>query len=291
MGEREIDGRSDLYSLGVVGYQMLSGELPFNASSTPALLVKHISERPTPVDVQRPDAPPDLARAVMMLLEKEPANRFPSAAALVVALDTGNVPELPESSFGHDAQSARGDRRRRRESRGRAAELVGVRLRRRHGRRAGALARRASRRVPQEARAVLRGERGGHGARDLRRAQPAWASSASGACISRISTPSSGPTASTGATCSSSRATGCSSTSSRSRSTTSARCSTRRSARKCSSAIAMRARTSNRRLFGETSGQTDVRRRSFRRQASRVWRRRTRPRFATRRAIATTSCA
>jgi len=102
MGEREIDGRSDLYALGVVGYQMLSGELPFNAQSTPALLVKQISERPTPVDVHRPDAPPDLARAVMMLLEKEPANRFPTADALVVALDTGNVPELPESSFRHE---------------------------------------------------------------------------------------------------------------------------------------------------------------------------------------------
>src|SRR5438067_6470056 len=48
MGEREIDGRSDLYSLGIVGYQMLTGELPFNAASTPAMLVKHISERPTP---------------------------------------------------------------------------------------------------------------------------------------------------------------------------------------------------------------------------------------------------
>jgi len=102
MGEREIDGRSDLYALGVVGYQMLSGELPFNASSTPALLVKQISERPTPVDVHRPDAPPDLARAVMMLLEKEPANRFPTADALVIALDTGDVPELPESSYRHE---------------------------------------------------------------------------------------------------------------------------------------------------------------------------------------------
>jgi serine/threonine-protein kinase len=95
MGEREIDGRADLYALGVVGYQMLAGELPFNAPSTPALLVKQISERPTPVDLHRPDAPPDLARAVMMLLEKDPANRFPTAEALVVALDTGDVPELP----------------------------------------------------------------------------------------------------------------------------------------------------------------------------------------------------
>src|SRR5688572_26691368 len=98
MGEREVDGRSDLYALGVVGYQMLSGELPFNASSTPALLVKQISERPTPVDLHRPDAPPDLARAIMMLLEKEPANRFPTADALAIALDTRNVPELPVPS-------------------------------------------------------------------------------------------------------------------------------------------------------------------------------------------------
>ena len=102
MGERDIDGRADLYALGVVGYQMLAGELPFNAPSTPALLVKQISERPIPVDVHRPDAPPDLARAVMMLLEKEPANRFPTAEALVTALDTGDVPELPPSSYTHD---------------------------------------------------------------------------------------------------------------------------------------------------------------------------------------------
>jgi serine/threonine-protein kinase len=95
MGERQIDGRSDLYSLGVVGYQMLSGELPFEAQSTPALLVKHLSERPTPVDERRPDAPRDLARAVMLCLEKDPANRFPSAGALAVALETGEVPALP----------------------------------------------------------------------------------------------------------------------------------------------------------------------------------------------------
>ena len=93
-GDREIDGRSDLYSLGVVGYQMLTGVLPFVSSSTPGMLVKHISERPAPVSSKRPDAPLDLARAVMMLLEKDPANRFPSAQALVTALETGNVPEI-----------------------------------------------------------------------------------------------------------------------------------------------------------------------------------------------------
>ncbi len=94
-GEREIDGRSDLYSLGVVGYQMLCGELPFEATSTPALLVKHLSERPEPVQERRADIPPDLGRAVMLLLEKDPANRFPSAAALAAALESGDVPALP----------------------------------------------------------------------------------------------------------------------------------------------------------------------------------------------------
>jgi serine/threonine-protein kinase len=93
-GDRTIDGRSDLYSLGVVAYQMLIGEPPFVANSTPAMLVKHISERPTPVAQRRSDVPQDLARAVMMCLEKDPAMRFPSAASLVTALDSGHVPEL-----------------------------------------------------------------------------------------------------------------------------------------------------------------------------------------------------
>jgi serine/threonine protein kinase len=91
-GDREIDGRSDLYSLGVLGYQMLTGEPPFTAGSTPAMLVKHISEVPIPVQQRRSDVPTDLARTVMMLLEKEPKNRFPTASALVAALDAREAP-------------------------------------------------------------------------------------------------------------------------------------------------------------------------------------------------------
>jgi eukaryotic-like serine/threonine-protein kinase len=92
-GERTIDGRSDLYSLGVLGYQMLTGEPPFIANSTPAILVKHISETPTPVEQRRSDVPPDLARVIMTLLEKDPTDRLPSASAVVVALDTGRLPD------------------------------------------------------------------------------------------------------------------------------------------------------------------------------------------------------
>jgi serine/threonine protein kinase len=93
-GDRDIDGRTDLYSLGIVAYQMLCGDLPFNATSTPALLVKHLSERPMPID-QRANVPPDLARAVMLCLEKNPDDRFPNARAFVQALESGIVPNLP----------------------------------------------------------------------------------------------------------------------------------------------------------------------------------------------------
>jgi serine/threonine protein kinase len=93
-GDRAIDGRSDLYSLGVVGYQMLCGQTPFVASNTPSMLVKHLSEKPIPVDERWPDLPPDLSRAVMMCLEKDPNDRFPNAAAFAVALNGGSMPTL-----------------------------------------------------------------------------------------------------------------------------------------------------------------------------------------------------
>jgi predicted Ser/Thr protein kinase len=94
-GDRALDGRSDLYSLGIVAYQMLCADLPFVANNTPALLVKHLSEAPVPIDRRNPNVPADLARAVMLCLEKNPADRFANARALVQALDSGNVPALP----------------------------------------------------------------------------------------------------------------------------------------------------------------------------------------------------
>ena len=112
-GDQAIDGRSDLYSLGVVGYQMLCGQPPFVASNTPSMLVKHLSERPIPVDERWPDLPPDLARAVMMCLEKDPADRFPSAAAFAVALNGGGMPTLATRASTVASAGARAETRER----------------------------------------------------------------------------------------------------------------------------------------------------------------------------------
>ena len=88
-GERVIDGRSDLYSLGVVAYQMLTGELPFRSPTVPGLLMQQIGTPATPVDQLRPDTPRDLALTVMRCLEKDPEDRWPTADALRRALETG----------------------------------------------------------------------------------------------------------------------------------------------------------------------------------------------------------
>ena len=87
-GEREIDGRSDVYSLGVVSYQMLTGELPFTAPTVAGILMKQITEPAPDLRSHRPDVPEDLALAVSRCLEKDPENRWPSADALRRALES-----------------------------------------------------------------------------------------------------------------------------------------------------------------------------------------------------------
>ena len=86
MGEREVDGRADIYSLGVVGYQMLAGELPFQASNTPAMLMKHISERPRPLHEVRDDLPANLVYAIERAMAKGRDERWRDAAAFGEAL-------------------------------------------------------------------------------------------------------------------------------------------------------------------------------------------------------------
>ena len=92
MGEKEVDGRADLYSLGVVGYQMLAGELPFRATNTPAMMMKHLSEVPPPLAPRRPDCPRNLVAAIERALAKRPEQRYAGAAAFRDALAPSAAP-------------------------------------------------------------------------------------------------------------------------------------------------------------------------------------------------------
>ncbi|HXM39336.1 MAG TPA: serine/threonine-protein kinase [Gemmatimonadales bacterium] len=74
----EITGASDQYSLGVVAYEMLTGHLPFQSDSTMSVMYAHFNTSARPVTELRPDCPPNLAAAVMRMLEKEPDERWPT---------------------------------------------------------------------------------------------------------------------------------------------------------------------------------------------------------------------
>jgi len=83
---REVDGRSDIYSLACVLYEMLAGQPPLVATTADALLRMHVTLEPRPVTDLRPAVPAGVARAIARALAKVPADRFPTAAQFAEAL-------------------------------------------------------------------------------------------------------------------------------------------------------------------------------------------------------------
>ncbi|HKU59934.1 MAG TPA: LpqB family beta-propeller domain-containing protein [Gemmatimonadales bacterium] len=86
MGEREITARSDVYAIGAVLYEMLTGDPPFTGSTAQAVVARVVTESPRPLVPQRHTIPPHVEAAVLTALEKLPADRFASAAEFAEAL-------------------------------------------------------------------------------------------------------------------------------------------------------------------------------------------------------------
>jgi TolB-like protein/tRNA A-37 threonylcarbamoyl transferase component Bud32 len=96
-GEHDVDGRSDLYSLGCVLYEMLGGQPPFTGPTAEVIARQHLVTEAAPITNLRPTVPPEVAEALARTLAKNPADRFNPAAQLVQALapprvaDTGRA--------------------------------------------------------------------------------------------------------------------------------------------------------------------------------------------------------
>ena len=87
-GERSVDVRADIYSLGAVTYEMLAGEPPFTGPTVQAIIARVMTESPRALAAQRPSVPSHVNAAVRTALEKLPADRFASAATFAAALAT-----------------------------------------------------------------------------------------------------------------------------------------------------------------------------------------------------------
>ncbi|HET6700931.1 MAG TPA: protein kinase [Gemmatimonadaceae bacterium] len=106
-GERAVDGRADIYALGIVGYEMLAGRPPFEGTTAQALLVAHLTEEAAPLFRVRPEVPRIVSDALARAMAKAPQDRWQTADLLRDALDEGRTPTTQTRGFRLPVRSRR----------------------------------------------------------------------------------------------------------------------------------------------------------------------------------------
>jgi eukaryotic-like serine/threonine-protein kinase len=91
---------SDLYSVGIILYELLTGRVPFEGESAVTIALKHVNERPIPPSTFNPAVTPELEGVVLRALEKDPARRFPDADAFIAALEHARATLYGTGTFG-----------------------------------------------------------------------------------------------------------------------------------------------------------------------------------------------